>query len=121
MFHRIFHSGFTNSYCYRKLIYISFLFLPVTLIACEDRTPLGLRNGLIRDDQISASSTYQDKRELQPNFARLGSSYQWCSGGNKSAEEEYLQVFSIYYPANAFSRRAMYRCKKSSRGFRRKI
>ena len=89
---RIFHSGFTNSYCYRKLISISFLILLVTLIACEDRTPLGLRNGLIRDDQISASSTY-DKPELQPNFARLGNYYPWCSGGNKSPGEEYLQVF----------------------------
>lgn len=78
------------------MICISFLILLVTLIACEDRTPLGLRNGLIRDDQISASSTYLDKPELQPNFARLGSHYRWCSGGNKSAEDEYLQVAFLF-------------------------
>ena len=75
------------------MIYLSFLIILVTLIACEDRTPLGLRNGLIRDDQISASSTFQGNDELQPHFARLGSYYRWCSGGNKPAGKEYLQVF----------------------------
>ena len=75
------------------MVYITFPIPLVTLIACEDRTPLGLRNGLIRDDQISASSTYQDKPELQPHFARLGSRYKWCSGGNEPAGKEYLQVF----------------------------
>ena len=65
------------------------------MLACEDRTPLGLRNGLIRDDQISASSTYPNKPEFQPYFARLGNPYRWCSGPNEAVEEEYLQVCYI--------------------------
>ena len=67
-------------------------FLFITLIACQDRAPLGLRNGLIRDEQITASSTFDNEYNLQPHFARLDSPYRWCSGTNKEAEKEYLQV-----------------------------
>lgn len=74
------------------LIFLSFLIFIVILTACEDRTPLGLRNGLIRDDQISASSTLTDDPEFQPYFARLDSPYRWCSVSNEAAGKEYLQV-----------------------------
>ena len=62
------------------------------MLACEDRTPLGLRNGLIRDDQISASSIFQNEPDLLPYFARLDNPYRWCSGPNEAVEKEYLQV-----------------------------
>lgn len=65
------------------------------MTACEDRTPLGLRNGMIRDDQISASSTFEDNPEFRPYFARLGSPYRWCSNAIEAAGEEYLQVCHI--------------------------
>ena len=62
------------------------------MLACEDRTPLGLRNGLVRDDQISASSTYKSKPEFQPYFARLDNPYRWCNDPNEAIEKQYLQV-----------------------------
>lgn len=62
------------------------------MLACEDRTPLGLRNGFIQNDQISASSTYRNESEFQPHFARLDNPYRWCSSPNEEVEKEYLQV-----------------------------
>lgn len=77
------------------LVFLSFLIFIVTLTACEDRTPLGLRNGLIRDDQISVSSTFGDNPMFQPHFARLDSPYWWCSVANEAAGKDYLQVCHI--------------------------
>ena len=88
-----------------------FIFL-VTLTACQNRTPLGLRNGLIRNDQITASSTFQNKLSFAPHFARLDNPLRWCSEVKKEIQEEYLQVCQFYYTVAFFSRMIFPRSKR---------
>nr|XP_047146026.1 uncharacterized protein LOC105843980 isoform X1 [Hydra vulgaris] len=44
---------------------------------CTNRTPLGMRNGYIKTNQLTASSIYNDKNS--PNMGRLNNRYCWCT------------------------------------------
>ena len=55
-----------------------------------------MRNNIIRDDQITASSTYsKPPEEFYPYHARIDNPGRWCCAPNKTVGQEYLQVYNL--------------------------
>ncbi|XP_057313832.1 tyrosine-protein phosphatase Lar-like [Hydractinia symbiolongicarpus] len=65
------------------------------LCVCKDRTPLGMWNGLIKSNQISAESSYS--RDYNPAQARIYSSKAWCGGTGSRIGDYKTKWFQVHF------------------------
>ena len=71
---------------------------------CPEEKPLGMEDGRIPDDSLSASSTYGDRPDHSPVMARLNTNCEYCiSNGNTSFVHcTYSVVFCWYSLLHSF-------------------
>ncbi|XP_065670332.1 receptor-type tyrosine-protein phosphatase alpha-like [Hydra vulgaris] len=67
---------------------------------CTNRTPLGMRNGYIKANQLTASSMYN--KNYSPNLGRLNNKQCWCAE-NKGLSEWYQVQFEKVTTVNGIA------------------
>nr|XP_047146064.1 uncharacterized protein LOC101241774 isoform X1 [Hydra vulgaris] len=60
---------------------------------CTNRTPLGMRNGYIKANQLTASSMFNDK--YSPNMGRLNNKQCWCAKSSELSNWYQVQFENI--------------------------
>ncbi|XP_065670304.1 receptor-type tyrosine-protein phosphatase F-like isoform X2 [Hydra vulgaris] len=63
-----------------KVLILILLHITAEIVSenCTNRTPLGMRNGFIKANQLTASSIWSNLKTYNPNLARLNNKECWC-------------------------------------------